>query len=385
MADRTPAPHTPVYVIGGGPGGLAAAAALGERGVRAVVLERNHAGGRGLARALRPAPVAHDPADVGAAHPTRLRPLGGARRPGAVPGAVRRTPPVGVRHRRRGRARGPHDGGRRRAAEPLGAARQRRARTHRAGGRRRHRLQPHPYLLPTRLAGPYGVRREVAARGRLPQREPVPRQGRPRRGRRQLGRRDRHRSRRGRCRPGQALGADRAARRAPVAPRLVGAAVGCGGPQVAGAGGGPGVGRPGPAVRARPRRARVAPPHVGRRRRALLARGRGPSRCGPPGWSARCGRVGSRSSPRSSPSRATSRCWWTAAASTRRWSSPPPATGPASTTSWATSTSSTPGATRVAAAPGLYFTGYANPASGMLRELATESRRIAQRIARDLR
>ncbi|MFE6779694.1 flavin-containing monooxygenase [Streptomyces sp. NPDC057702] len=43
MADRTPAPHTPVYVIGGGPGGLAVAAALGERGVRAVVLERNHA------------------------------------------------------------------------------------------------------------------------------------------------------------------------------------------------------------------------------------------------------------------------------------------------------------------------------------------------------
>ncbi|MBC3992936.1 NAD(P)/FAD-dependent oxidoreductase [Streptomyces sp. AC563] len=43
MADRTPAPRTPVYVIGGGPGGLAAAAALGERGVRAVVLERSHA------------------------------------------------------------------------------------------------------------------------------------------------------------------------------------------------------------------------------------------------------------------------------------------------------------------------------------------------------
>ncbi|MFT2015823.1 flavin-containing monooxygenase [Streptomyces sp. 796.1] len=43
MADRTPAPHSPVYVIGGGPGGLAAAAALGERGVRAVVLERQHA------------------------------------------------------------------------------------------------------------------------------------------------------------------------------------------------------------------------------------------------------------------------------------------------------------------------------------------------------
>lgn len=43
MADRSPAPRTPVYVIGGGPGGLAAAAALGERGVRAVVLERQHA------------------------------------------------------------------------------------------------------------------------------------------------------------------------------------------------------------------------------------------------------------------------------------------------------------------------------------------------------
>ncbi|MBH5335309.1 NAD(P)/FAD-dependent oxidoreductase [Streptomyces pactum] len=45
MADRSH-PHTaPVYVVGGGPGGLATAAALGERGVRAVVLERSDAVG----------------------------------------------------------------------------------------------------------------------------------------------------------------------------------------------------------------------------------------------------------------------------------------------------------------------------------------------------
>ncbi|WP_069816017.1 flavin-containing monooxygenase [Streptomyces sp. TP-A0874] len=36
-------PHSPVYVIGGGPGGLAVAAALGERGIHAVVLEKSRA------------------------------------------------------------------------------------------------------------------------------------------------------------------------------------------------------------------------------------------------------------------------------------------------------------------------------------------------------
>ena len=35
----------PVYVIGGGPGGLAAAAALREQGVRAVVLEKSESVG----------------------------------------------------------------------------------------------------------------------------------------------------------------------------------------------------------------------------------------------------------------------------------------------------------------------------------------------------
>ncbi|WP_326699203.1 NAD(P)/FAD-dependent oxidoreductase [Streptomyces sp. NBC_01754] len=43
FADRTV--DRPVYVIGGGPGGLAAAAALRERGVRAVVLEKSGAVG----------------------------------------------------------------------------------------------------------------------------------------------------------------------------------------------------------------------------------------------------------------------------------------------------------------------------------------------------
>ncbi|KUJ70047.1 monooxygenase [Streptomyces albus subsp. albus] len=46
MADRShPHPATPVYVIGGGPGGLATAAALGERGIRTVILERSGAVG----------------------------------------------------------------------------------------------------------------------------------------------------------------------------------------------------------------------------------------------------------------------------------------------------------------------------------------------------
>jgi hypothetical protein len=33
-------------------------------------------------------------------------------------------------------------------------------------------------------------------------------------------------------------------------------------------------------------------------------------------------------------------------------------------------------------APGLYFTGFTNPISGMLRELALDARKIAKRVAR---
>ena len=42
-----------------------------------------------------------------------------------------------------------------------------------------------------------------------------------------------------------------------------------------------------------------------------------------------------------------------------------------------------PGRRARPAAPGLYFTGYANPVSGMLREIAAESHRIAKAITRD--
>ncbi|MET9515528.1 NAD(P)/FAD-dependent oxidoreductase [Streptomyces sp. NPDC002994] len=45
MANTTTDRHHPVYVIGGGPGGLAAAAALREQGVHAVVLEKSDAVG----------------------------------------------------------------------------------------------------------------------------------------------------------------------------------------------------------------------------------------------------------------------------------------------------------------------------------------------------
>lgn len=36
-------------------------------------------------------------------------------------------------------------------------------------------------------------------------------------------------------------------------------------------------------------------------------------------------------------------------------------------------------------APGLYFTGYTNPISGMLRELARDAERIARAVARGVR
>jgi hypothetical protein len=40
------------------------------------------------------------------------------------------------------------------------------------------------------------------------------------------------------------------------------------------------------------------------------------------------------------------------------------------------------GARTAPGAPGLYFTGYTNPISGMFRELAIDARRIARAVAR---
>ena len=45
MADTPHLPERPVYVVGGGPGGLSVAYALRARGIRAVVLERSDAVG----------------------------------------------------------------------------------------------------------------------------------------------------------------------------------------------------------------------------------------------------------------------------------------------------------------------------------------------------
>lgn len=42
----------------------------------------------------------------------------------------------------------------------------------------------------------------------------------------------------------------------------------------------------------------------------------------------------------------------------------------------------THGATQLPGLPGLWFTGYTNPISGMFRELAIDARRIARAVAR---
>ncbi|CAM5302830.1 hypothetical protein SALBM217S_03840 [Streptomyces griseoloalbus] len=99
---------------------------------------------------------------------------------------------------------------------PAGCCAKRRA--DRRGGRRRHRLQPHP--AHTRLARPGDVHRQVPARLPVPQRQALRRAGRAGGGRRQHGRRDRRRPGGGRRLPGAAGGAHPAAHRAPLDRRL---------------------------------------------------------------------------------------------------------------------------------------------------------------------
>ena len=131
--------------------------------------------------------------------------------------------------------------------------------------------------------------------------------------------------------------------------------------------------------------------HAQARHRPLLARARRPG--------AGAGRRHRRRHPRQPGragggrrrrSRAATSCSPTARAWSRRPSSWPPATGPGSSRSSGTSACSTAAAcpsctarTSPTAPPGLWFTGYTNPISGMLRELRIDAERIAAAVSRE--
>ena len=156
----------PVHIIGAGPGGLATAAALHERGVSAVVLEKS----RHLGASWR-------------AHYDRLH-LHTTRRWSSLPGLpiprsygrwVSRDDFVAylegyAEHHGIDVATGVEVDRVERRDGGVGPARQRRSPAGHSGRRGRHRLQPH--RAPAGLGGPRHLRRRAAARLPLPQREP---------------------------------------------------------------------------------------------------------------------------------------------------------------------------------------------------------------------
>ena len=185
----------PVLVVGGGPAGLAAAAALHRRGIPALVLEKSDAVGASWRRhyeRLHLHTTRHLSRLRRHAVPAPVRPVGGARGRRGVPRAVRRAPPPARADGRRGHP----DLARRR--RPV-AARHERGRAERPRGRRRDRLQPHARAAGVARATFDG---EVVHASAYRNATPYARPRRARRRRRQHRRRDRGGPDRGRRRRG---------------------------------------------------------------------------------------------------------------------------------------------------------------------------------------